>query len=95
MQTLSTPTASAVFPLGTPDTSWTFIVTGVNADGSLYIDTFTSDAPSVQADLPVGATVSLTVTKNGISSLPSDPFLVVVQTVTLTVPDAAQKAVIA
>lgn len=91
---LSTPITSAVFPAGTADTDWTFVVTGTNADGSAYSASFSSPAPSLQVDLPEGATVSLVVSKNGVSSLPSDPFLVPVTTVTLSVPDASQKAVI-
>lgn len=92
--TLSTPTTTAVFPAGTADTEWTFAVSGTHADGSIYSDSFTSASPSMQVALPEGATVTLVVTKNGVSSQPSDPFVVPVTTVTLSVPDAAQKAVI-
>jgi hypothetical protein len=92
--TLSTPITTAVFPAGTADTDWTFVLTGALADGSAYSNTFTSASPSMQADLPEGATVSLVVSKNGVSSQPSDPFTVAVTTVTLSVPDATQKAVI-
>jgi hypothetical protein len=92
--TLSTPVATAVFPAGTADTEWTFVLTGSLADGSAYSNSFTSAAPSMQADIPEGATVTLVVTKNGVSSLASDPFTAPVTTVTLSVPDAAQKAVI-
>ena len=91
---LSTPITSAVFPAGTADTEWTFVVTGTSSDGSAFSASFSSATPSLTVDLPEGATVSLTVTKNGVSSLPSDPFTVAVTTVTLSVPDAAQKAVI-
>lgn len=93
--TLSTPTTSAVFPIGTADTDWTFSLSGTLADGSAYSNVFTSATPSMQAALPEGATVVLVVSKNGVSSLPSDPFPVAVTTVILTVPDATQKAVIA
>lgn len=92
--TLSTPTTTAVFPAGTADTAWTFDLAGTNADGSPYSAQFTSADPSMQAALPEGATVTLVVSKNGISSLASDPFTVAVTTVTLSVPDATQKAVI-
>lgn len=92
--TFSTPTTTAVFPAGTADTDWTFVVSGTLVDGSAYSNSFTSAAPSMQADLPEGATVTLVVSKNGISSLASDPFTVAVTTVTLSVPDATQKAVI-
>ena len=90
----STPTATTVFPAGTADTEWTFAVSGTLADGSAYSNSFTSAASSMQADLPEGATVSLVVSKNGVSSLPSDPFPVPVTTVTLSVPDVNQKAII-
>lgn len=92
--TFSTPIATAVFPAGTADTEWTFDLTGTHADGSSYAAQFSSADPSMQAALPEGATVSLVVSKNGVSSLPSDPFTVAVTTVTLSVPDATQKAVI-
>ncbi len=92
--TFSTPLTTAAFPIGTPDTDWTFAVSGTLADGSAYSNTFTSSAPSMQAELPEGATVTLVVSKNGVSSLPSDPFPVPMTTVTLSVPDATQKAVI-
>jgi hypothetical protein len=92
---LSTPTASAVFPAGTADTEWTFALSGTAADGSDYSASFSSATPSMQAALPEGATVTLVVSKNGVSSLPSDPFTVAVTTVTLSVPDATQKAAIA
>ena len=92
---LSTPAAVAVFPAGTADTAWAFSLVGTLADGSAYANSFDSALPSMQAALPEGATVTLTVTKNGISSLPSDPFTVAVTTVTLSVPDATQKATIA
>lgn len=93
-EALSTPTTTAVFPAGTADTDWTFTVSGTMADGSAYSNAFTSSAPSMMAALPEGATVTLVVTKNGISSLASDPFTVPMTTVTLSVPDATQKAVI-
>lgn len=92
--TLSTPITTVVFPAGTADTEWTFALTGTLADGSPYANMFTSASPSMQADIPEGATVSLVVSKNGISSLASDPFVAPVTTVTLSVPDATQKAVI-
>ncbi len=92
--TFSTPTTTAVFPAGTADTDWTFVVTGTLIDGSAYSNSFTSPTSSMQVALPEGATVTLVESKNGVSSLPSDPFTVAVTTVTLSVPDATQKAVI-
>jgi hypothetical protein len=93
-QNLSTPTSTAVFPAGTADTEWSFALAGTLADGSAYSNTLTSASPTLAADLPEGATVTLIVSKNGVSSLASDPFVVAVTTVTLSVPDATQKAVI-
>lgn len=94
MPTLSTPTAQAVFPAGTKDTAWTFAVTGTLADGSGFSSSDDADKPTLVKDLPPG-TFTLVVTKNGISSLASDPFSWDGGPVTLSVPDAAQKAVIA
>ena len=96
MSLLTTPTAQVVFPAGTPDTQWAFVLTGTNPDGTAYSATVMSDTPSAlaPADLQPGAVITLVVTKNGVSSLPSDPFTVVAQTVLLTVPDAGQKATI-
>ena len=91
---LSTPTSTAVFAAGTADTPWTFTLSGTLADGSAYSNVLSSAGPSLQVDLPEGATVTLIVEKNGIASLASDPFTVAVTTVTLSVPDATQKAVI-
>jgi hypothetical protein len=91
---LSTPIASIVFPIGTADTDWSFSLSGTLADGSAYSNTFTAAAPSMQVALPEGATVVLVVSKNGVSSLPSEPFVAPLTTVTLTVPDASQKATI-
>lgn len=96
MTTLSTPTTTATFPAGTADTPWTFLLSGTNPDGSAYSSTTTDTSPTTLApsDLQVGAVITLVVMKNGIASLPSDAYTVVSQTVTLTVPDAAQKATI-
>lgn len=92
---LSTPTATALFPVGTPDTSWAFAISGTLADGTAYSTTTESDTPSETLDLDAGV-YTVVVTKNGVSSLPSDSFTVTaVTTVTLSVPDASQKAAIA
>lgn len=93
--TMSTPTAQVVFPAGTTDTPWTFTLAGTNPDGSQYNNSVQSDSPSAPApgDLQPGASITLVVSKNGILSQPSDPFTVPGQPVTLTVPDASQKAV--
>lgn len=93
--TLSTPTVDLAFPIGTKDTQWTFTITGTNPDNTPYNNTIDADTSSIPApgDFQVGAVLTLVVTKNGVSSLPSDPFTVPAQTVMLTVPDASQKAV--
>lgn len=96
---LSTPTTTATFDAGTADTKWDFEVSGTQADGTPYGGGVQSDTDEAQLDLPNGV-YTLTVIKNGISSLPSDPFTVAgapaggTTPVTLTVPDATQKAVI-
>ena len=94
MQTLSVPTAQVVYPAGTLDTPWTFAITGTAADGSSFADSVNAATPSTTYNLPVGV-FTLVVSKNGVSSLPSDPFTVSAPTtVLLTVPDATQKAMI-
>lgn len=94
-QSLSTPVVALAFPAGTVDTQWQFDITGSAADGSPFSHSVSADTPSTTADLPAGI-FTLVVTKNGISSLPSDPFPVTAPvTVMLSVPDATQKAVIA
>lgn len=96
MSILSTPTASVVFPASTTEGQFTFAITGTNPDGSAYSSSITSVTPTTLApsDLQAGAVISLVVSKNGVSSLPSDPFTVVAPTILLTVPDATQKATI-
>lgn len=91
---LSCPTVSLAFPEGTVEDKFTFSVTGTLADGSGVTNSETSADSSALMDLAPG-TYTLVVSKNGVSSLPSDPFTVAVPvTVMLTVPDADQKAVI-
>ena len=94
--TLSAPAADVLFPFGTKDDLWTFTLTGTNADGSAYNPApLTSSGDAVSASLPAGATVTLVVTKNGVASLASDPYVVdAPTTVSLKVPDAGQKATI-
>jgi hypothetical protein len=97
---LAVATATAAFPANTADTAWTFALKGTLADGTAYEEAVDSNAPSISHDLPAGAIgVVLIVSKNGINSLASDPFDVPaadsgVVTITLTVPDATQKATI-
>lgn len=93
--TLSAPVVELVFPADTLDTPFTFAITGTTADGQPFTAGSESPGPSEEFDLPSG-TFTLVVSKNGISSLESDPFTVdVPTTVTLSVPDATQKASIA
>lgn len=93
-QTLSTPSVQLAFPAGTVDTVWTFALTGTLADGPAFTGGTVSPTDSATIDLAPGV-YTLIVSKNGISSLPSDAFTVEAPaTVTLSVPDAAQKAVI-
>lgn len=95
IKTLTTATTLSEFPLGTTDTPWTFVVTGTLADGAAFSQSVSSDTPSASMDLPVGTGYVLVVSKNGVSSLPSDPVDVVVPvTVQLQVPDATQRATI-
>lgn len=89
---LATPTVDLAFPVGTIETPFTFSVSGTTADGQPFTAGSESSGPSEEFDLPAG-TFTLVVTKNGISSLESDAFTVdVPTTVTLSVPDATQKA---
>lgn len=92
---ITQPTADALFPIGTADTPWSFAVAGTLADGNLFSSAFEATTSTLTVELAPGTYV-VTVTKNGISGSPSDAFTVVapVTTVTLTVPDAAQKAVV-
>ena len=92
---LAVATVLATFPIGTADTPWEFHVTGTKADGTAYGGGVESASTSASIDLEPG-TYTLTVVKNGVSSLASDPFVVTVPTtVELSVPDAAAKATIA
>ena len=92
--------ASVAFPAGTTDTPWAFHVSGTQADGTAFGGGVESASPSAVLDLPAG-TYTLVVEKNGVSSLPSDPFTVDAAPgggttpVELSVPDATQKAMIA
>lgn len=95
IKNLSTPTTLSEFPIGTSDSLWTFVVTGTQADGSTFNQSVSSDTPTATMDLPVGTGYVLVVSKNSVSSLPSDPVdIAVPTTVSLVVPDATQRAVI-
>lgn len=96
---LSCAIASILFAAGTTDTPWAFHITGTQADGTAFGGGVESATPSTTIDLPAG-TYTLVVEKNGVSSLPSDPFTVDVAPgggttpVELSVPDATQKATV-
>lgn len=96
LKTLSCPTASKEFPAGTTEEAFVATVTGTDATGAAFSQSYSSSAPTVSADLPAG-TYSYVISKNGISSLASDSFSVTADTVPVTVifsvPDATQKAV--
>lgn len=93
MQTLSASVVKKEFPIGTKDTDYTFAVTGTLADGTAFTTSSTGTTPSATFDLASGVYVG-TVSKNGVSSLPSAALTVTVPTtVTLEVPDAAAPAI--
>jgi len=97
---LSCALATIAFAAGTTDTPWAFHITGTQADGTPFGGGIESASASASIDLPAG-TYTLVVEKNGVSSLPSDPFVVDAAPgggttpVELSVPDATQKATIA
>lgn len=96
---LSCAIAAIAFPAGTTDTPWAFHVSGTLADGTPFGGGVESANAEATIDLAAG-TYTLVVEKNGVKSLPSDPFTVDAAPggtteVTLSVPDAAQKATIA
>lgn len=94
MQTLTCATVKHDFPAGTADTDYTFTVTGTLADGTSFSTSALSSAPTTTFNLAPG-TYTGTVSKLGISSLPSVALTVTVPaTVTLQVPDVAQPAVL-
>jgi hypothetical protein len=97
--TLSCAVTTIAFAAGTTDTPWAFHVSGTQADGTPFGGGVESPNSTTSIDLPPG-TYTLVVEKNGVSSLPSDPFTVGgmpgggTTEVELSVPDATQKAVI-
>lgn len=93
--TLSAPTVDQQFPAGTVDPGYTFTVTGTLEDGTAFSASTANQLPSATFDLQPG-TYTGTVSKLGVTSLPSAPLVVTVPTtVTLTVPDPAQAALLA
>ncbi len=95
MQTLSCSVIGQVFPGGTVDPGFTFIVTGTLADGTVFSTSSTGISPTASFDLAPG-TYTGAVSKLGITSLLSDPLTIVAPaSVTLSVPDATMKAALA
>lgn len=92
-ETLSCQVIPQVFPEGTVDPGFTFVVTGTLADGTTpFSQSQTSTAPSASFDLPPG-TFTGTVSKLGVTSQTSLPLVVAAPvTITLSVPDPAQAA---
>lgn len=98
IKNLGCVTVTQDFPAGTVEGNFSASVVGtLTADGSSFSQSFVGTAASstISADLPDG-TYSYAISKNGISSQPSDPFTVVSGTgggtVSFIVPDASQKA---
>lgn len=93
-KTLSVTTVDRTFPEGTADPGFTFTVTGTLVDGSPFEQVVVAGEPTVTMDLAPG-TYTAGASKLGFTSLPSDPFTVEAPaTVTLSVPDDAQKVVV-
>jgi hypothetical protein len=97
--TLSTPVVAQSFPGGTVDTPFSFVVTGILADGvTPFADTEVGPDVSTASftfNLQPG-TYTGVVTKLGISCLASGPLVITVPTtVTLSVPDATKQATFA
>ena len=94
MSTLTCPLVSQSFPAGTTEESFVFHITGQLADGTPFTDSQSSTSATLSYTFSPG-TFAVFVTKNGSSSLPSDLYTVSAPTtVTLSVPDPAQKATI-
>lgn len=82
------------FPEGTIEELWSFHVTGTLVDGTAFDQTVQSTTLTATMDIPAGTGYVLVVSKNGVSSLPSDPVDISGGTIVLSVPDATQKAVL-
>lgn len=93
--TLSAPFLPQNFPAGTADAPATFTVTGTLFDGTAFSQVVTGADPSVTSatfELTPGTFTGL-VSKLGVSSLPSAPFVVdVPATVVLSAPDGTKPA---
>jgi len=92
MATLSAAVIDTTFPEGTVDPGFTFTVTGSLADGTPFSASKTDTTNTASFDLAPG-TYTGTVSKLGVSSLPSVPLVIAVPvTVTLSAPDPDQAA---
>lgn len=94
-KTLTCAVIAQDFPAGTVEEAFVAAVTGTLADGSTFNQSFAAGGATIVVDLNPG-TYTYVITKNGVSSLPSDAFSVVSApaTVSLSVPDPTQKAVV-
>ena len=89
---------AATFPADTVDPGFTVSVIGTAADGSSYSDSKSASSLPFSYDFPAG-TFQVIVSKLGSASQPSDPVTfgvptTVSTTVSISVPDVAQKATI-
>jgi hypothetical protein len=76
IKSLSITTTQVEVPADTIENSFQFLITGILADGTTpFSQTVISPGSSTSADLPDG-TFTVSVSKNGFSSLPSDVFTV-------------------
>lgn len=92
MATISCSTVSQDFPTGTVPEQFVFSILGTLEDGTSFTDSVSSDTPSIDYTFKPG-TFTATISRNGVTSVPSDPFSFSVPvSVTIAVPDPAQKA---
>ena len=100
LKALSAPVKDEVFTATDVVGEFVFTVTGTNADGTPFSQVVTQATQPAQMDLPVGKgfvlVVKRTVGTIEYASAPSDPVdIAAPATITVSVPDSTQKAVIA
>lgn len=98
-KTISVSTVSKLFPAGTVEELFTAQVLGTDPSGAQVTLTFQSASLPFTAEIPPGTGYSVIVTRNGVSSLPSETFDVfatapVPTQITIQVPDATAKVVV-
>lgn len=93
---VSVVTARVDFSVGTVDTPWSFSISGTLEGGAAFSQVLENTSNVLTVELAPG-TYSVVVSKNGVSSLASDPFVIAgaPAVVTLEVPDAAAKPAVA